>query len=258
MRYFDSIGFVFKKQNWVMNTLLCVVCMLIPVIGPIVLLGYMYEVFDTLHRDPTHKDYPDFSFERFTAYLTRGIWPFIVQLIAQAVMMVPMFVAYLIAMFVSAAFAEKAGIVVVFAWLGYVAVAMIAGVVIGLVMWPAQLHAGYGRQLDFAGMIAFIKEFFKKVGKELVLSLLFLFVAGIVLIPLGLVACCVGVWFVAVLLVYSQFHLKSQLYELYLQRGGTPIPVKGETPGAPAGDLSTAITADPDRRLEPPPPPPVS
>lgn len=253
MRYLDSIRFVFNKPNWFVNTLLCIVCALIPVIGQIVLLGYMYEVFDSLHRQRTDTTYPDFKFERFTEYLTRGVWPFLVQLLAQAVLAVPMFIAYFVAMMVSVAAADKAKILVVIAWLGYVAVAVIGGVVIGLVMWPAQMHAGYGRQLNFGGMVSFVKDFFKRVGKELVLSLLFLFAAAMVLIPIGLIACCVGAWFVGVFLTFSQFHLKDQLYELYLQRGGAPIPVKGEPSGPPAGDLSTAITAEPADRLEPPP-----
>jgi hypothetical protein len=41
VRYFDSLSFVFKKENWITNTLLGVVCMLIPINGHLVLLGYM-------------------------------------------------------------------------------------------------------------------------------------------------------------------------------------------------------------------------
>jgi hypothetical protein len=252
VRYLDSIRYVFNKDNWFVNTLLCVVCMLIPVIGQIVLLGYMYEVFDVLHRNRSDRSYPDFKFERFTEYLTRGVWPFLVQLLAQAVLLPLMFAAYFVAMMVTVAAAEKLKFLVVVAWLGYVAVAVVASVVIGLVMWPAQMHAGYGRQFNLGGMLSFVKEFFSKVGKELVFSLLFLFAAGFVLGAIGLIACCVGAWFAGVILTYSQFHLKDQLYELYLQRGGSPIPVKGEPSGPPAGDLSTAITVEPADRLDPP------
>src|SRR5262245_12120198 len=129
MRYMDSLRFVMVKPTWLSNVLMCVVCLLIPIVGPIVLMGYMYVVFDSIHRDPKKQDYPEFKFESFTEYLTRGIWPFLVQLIAQALTMAPMFVMYLIAMMVSVAAAKDAGFLVVLAWLAYVAV----GIGIGLV-----------------------------------------------------------------------------------------------------------------------------
>jgi hypothetical protein len=227
MRYMDSLRFMFVKPTWLTNALMCVLCMLIPIVGPIVLLGYMYVVFDSIHRDPKQQDYPDFKFDRFTEYLIRGIWPFLVQMIAQAVIMAPMFAMYFVAMIVSVA-AQDAKFLVVLAWLAYAAVAIGLSVLIAIIMWPAQLHAGYGRQFDFGGMIAFIKDFMKKVRKELILSILFLMAVGFVLGPIGVMACCVGVWFVAVGLMFAQYHLKHQLYAIYLERGGKPIPVKGE------------------------------
>ena len=69
--------------------------------------------------------------------------------------------------------------------------------------------------------------------------------------------CCVGVYFAAPLVLLAQFHLWHQLYGLYLERGGTPVPLKPDpyfmppgSPEVPAGPGSTSIVA-----AAPPPPP---
>jgi hypothetical protein len=48
---------------------------------PIVFSSYLFEVIDALQRDPEHKDYPDFDSNRLMEYLTRGDWPFLMQLV---------------------------------------------------------------------------------------------------------------------------------------------------------------------------------
>src|SRR6516225_3384550 len=111
MRYLQSYSFLFGSRNWVNNLLLASLCVLIPVIGPIILIGYLFEVIDVLlGRRPWPSDkktanraseairepplvtprletpahdgaYPDLTFDRLGEHLTRGVWPFLVQLI---------------------------------------------------------------------------------------------------------------------------------------------------------------------------------
>src|SRR5690348_1752019 len=111
MRYWQSYRFVFNHPNWSSNLLLASVCLLIPVVGQIVLIGYLFEVIDVLLRrqpatssgtvDETGEEaldaqvmdalpadddlivspYPEFNFSRFSEYLMRGVWPFLVQFI---------------------------------------------------------------------------------------------------------------------------------------------------------------------------------
>jgi hypothetical protein len=49
--------------------------------------------------------------------------------------------------------------------------------------------------------------------------------ASLVLL-LGLLLCCVGTYPATALVMLAQAHLYLQLYELFLQRGGEPIPLK--------------------------------
>jgi hypothetical protein len=253
VRYLDSIRFVYAKKNWLMNMVMCVICMIIPVVGQIVLMGYMFEVLDFLRREPNNPEYPDFKFDRFVPYLMRGIWPFLVQIVASFV--IGIVISVMVGLLMMAMF-TRSSVIISLAWLLCIVAITIVSVALSIVLWPAMFYAGISQQLNPGATVAFVKDFMKRVGKELVLSVLFLIAAGIVLGPVGLCACFIGVWFVAIGLTFSHYHLEYQLYELYLQRGGTPIPVKGEPAGVPGGDLSTAITAEPERRTEPPAAPP--
>jgi hypothetical protein len=222
MRYLDSFRYIAAKQGWFMNLVMCAVCMLIPVIGVIVLMGYMFEVFDELRRDPERKSYPKFEFNRFSPYLMRGIWPFLVQLLAQAMLMVPIGVLY--GIMIALSVAARGGYLIAIAWVLFVVVAMVLGIVVGMLMWPMLIYAGVSQRFDLSGMIAFSRDYMRKMLLELVLSILFLAVLGPLVMGVGFIACCVGMYVAAAGLMFAQYHLKVQLYDLYLQRGGISIP----------------------------------
>ena len=78
--YMRMLSYVFENPNWFMNLLLGGLCSLIPVIGPIVLLGYRYETVIALLAVGGAR-YPDFNFGRFGDYLMRGLWPFLAMFI---------------------------------------------------------------------------------------------------------------------------------------------------------------------------------
>src|SRR5260370_36545070 len=80
MKYIYSYRFVFESANWLMNLLAAAVCMVVPVVGPMVLLGYTFEIIETLHRKKG-APYPDFDFNQLMKYLTRGVWPFLAGLV---------------------------------------------------------------------------------------------------------------------------------------------------------------------------------
>jgi hypothetical protein len=66
----------------------------------------------------------------------------------------------------------------------------------------------------------------------MILGILFFIVASMVLAPLGLIACCIGILAVGPILQLAHGHLLFQVYSLYLARGGTEIPIKlSGTPG---------------------------
>lgn len=80
LRYLQSISDFFKSPKWGINLLLGGVCVLIPVVGPIVYAGYCIGVFAQQTRQ-RNLMYADFEFDRFADYLLRGLWPFLVSLV---------------------------------------------------------------------------------------------------------------------------------------------------------------------------------
>src|SRR5262245_33154304 len=50
MDYLGSYRFVFRSRNWATNLLFATLCSLIPAIGPIVLMGYFFEIIEYLIR----------------------------------------------------------------------------------------------------------------------------------------------------------------------------------------------------------------
>ena len=83
------------------------------------------------------------------------------------------------------------------------------------------------------GESPFMQDFLKRVGKELILAQLFLVGTAIVIMPIAYVLCVLPAFPAAVLIQMAHFHLLYQLYGLYLQRGGTAIPLQVEAIGGP-------------------------
>jgi hypothetical protein len=232
MRYVDSLKFITSRDGWFMNLVMCALCTIIPAIGPIVLLGYLMEVFESVRRDPTGKSYPDFTFNKFVPYLTRGIWIFLVQFVVAMIFVVPMWLVFFCAGMIGAAAGKDGGpaVIAVIQLIG-ILIGLVIGTAIALVTWPMAIYEGLRQELDVKGLIAFTKDFVGRMWKETLLSVLFLMVVAIPLNLLGILACCVGVYVTAAALQLAQYHLKAQTYDLYLQRGGTPVPEK--SPPAP-------------------------
>lgn len=93
LRYWAAYRFMFTNPNWPKNLLLCSVCVLIPIVGVMVLFGYLRDILlerlETLDEERPN-GYPDLDFALFGQYLQRGLWPLVVHLVA-SVVLVPVF-----------------------------------------------------------------------------------------------------------------------------------------------------------------------
>src|SRR4051812_45577721 len=119
MQYGLAFNYVLNRTGGFTNLLLMTVCNFIPVVGPIVLLGYRSEVATALLEDEERRRHPKFDFNNFAEYLSRGIWPFLMGLLA-GVVVVPAFFAVFILAMVGAAAAGGGNAAPVFIILGYV------------------------------------------------------------------------------------------------------------------------------------------
>src|SRR5262249_48901595 len=130
--------------------------------------------------------------------------------------------------------------------------ALVAGAASVFLTLPAELQAGLGREFNFGRMWTFVKEFNKRVWKEILLSILFLFAIGFVAEIVGLLLFCVGIYFTMAAVVMAQHHLMFQMFMLYLERGGAPIvpaQTDSEAPEPSDDDLGPTPRRASDDRL---------
>jgi len=229
MRHWQAYRFAFSSPNWLSNLLMGGLCQFIPVVGPIVWLGYTYEVIVALHQRP-QEPYPDFDFGEFSRYLVRGIWPFLAQLIVGFVL-APVILFFMYGPLVIALIATGGGKgaeeVVLIAlgggWLFGIALSFLFA---ALISTPIQLRAGMTEDLGQALSWSFIRDFAGRVGRESVVAMVFLTVSAVCVMLGGYLLCLVGALPAMALVMLASQHLEYQLLHLYIHRGGAPLPVK--------------------------------
>jgi hypothetical protein len=272
MDYLGSYRFVFTSRNWAMNLLFVVLCSLIPAIGPIVLMGYFFEIIDDLVRRrqraktrdyppdsiteepldalPAYvsldaESYPDFTFDRFVEYLTRGVWPFLVRLIVNLVLGVMFGLFWMVGMgSVAAASGGNSSVLPLIFFVVFFVFYLILAAALGILTLPLYLRAGLSSDFASAFSMDFYRDFLKRVGKEVVLAQLFLVVSSSLVSGLGLLLCCIGVYPAVALTMFASHHLDYQLYELYLERGGEPIERKESRAGTPSREVPEERSTD--------------
>lgn len=234
IRYMYAYNYVFENPNWMTNIMYGFLCMIIPIVGPLVFSGYQFEIVESFCRFPG-RGYPDFDFGKFSNYLMRGIWPFLVSLVLVMPMVlviwIVMFVGFMILGLVASAAGEDAGgIVFAIGVLFFVIVMMALSLGMGLIMQPIMLRAGLSQDFGQAFKLGWAFDFIKRVWFEMVLFQLFFMVTAMPLAMLGYMACIIGMYAAMALILLAQANMLYQLYNLYLARGGEPIPLKEPPP----------------------------
>lgn len=237
VHYLQAYGSVFDGPHWGANLFWVTLCHLIPVVGEIVFLGYSFEIIELNSRQPAAPN-PPFTFDRFVYYLTRGVWPWLVRFIAQFILQIPIMLLYFAVVipliFLMPRLGNPTGPIVFGVGIGlFVIAALTFGICTALVLFPIILRAGLTQDFVPAFKVKWIIDFNRRVGVDVVLVILFMVCTVPVLFYLGYFMCFVGL-FPAITIIQLAFtNLLWQLYNLYLARGGEPIPLKprpNETP----------------------------
>jgi len=229
MNYTASVSDYFRIPKWMMNTLLAGVCVLIPVIGQIVVKGWMITGFWG-RDDERPETFPDFDFNNFGKYLERGVWPFLVSLVsgivismALCVFIVP--IVMLITMMMPNDHSSASGCLGFLLFVVLMAFYLAVAVIVMVVITPLTLRAAITQEFAGAFNFPFIKRFIALTWKETILASLFLVAASLALMAVGALILCIGMYFATVPVYFCWVHLHKQLYALYLDRGGEPIPL---------------------------------
>ena len=228
LQYLKMYSYIFENPNWMMNVLLTAICGLIPVIGPLVLMGYQYEVVIAMLMSGGTR-YVDFDFNRFADYLMRGLWPFLVQLIASLIA-VPLVLIMLPIMFgfmALVANAEDAAPIVLLIGIPLLILIFVPlSLIPAVFIMPMQIRAALAQDFAVAFNFGWVWDFVKKTWLEMFLGMLFLAFTGFILAICGMLACYIGLFFVMPLIFLAQAHFVYELYLLFLSRGGQPVQIK--------------------------------
>jgi hypothetical protein len=247
MNYLDSIRDFFQSPKWLTNLLLSGLCSLIPVVGPMVLLGWLLGGFwgrDTYQAAA----FPDFDFGKFVDYLTRGLWPMLVALVAGVVIAPVMGLICFVPLMGMGVLtgghghqgAEGVALVMVPLMFGAM---LVVGVACGLLIKPLMLRAALLQDFPRAFNFGWALGFLKYTWLECVLATVFLWFASLALALVGLMALCVGIYFISGPIYFAMAHLDRQIYLLFLARGGDAL------------ELSPKLREGPPAMATLPPPP---
>jgi hypothetical protein len=233
IKYMRSYTHVFERDDWFVNLLVSSVCFFIPVIGPLVFMGYQYQVIEGFIRRPNEK-MSKFKFNQFTLMLSRGIYPVVASLVLQ-VLMAP-FYWMIFSMITAFALLLKHGAssaLTIFAAIFIVFAIFVISFVIHLIMGPLMLRAGLSQSFSETFNFRWIYRFVKTMWSKEIMSVLFFMISRMIILIIGMLMCCVGFFPAAALVMLAMTHLTYQQYEIFLANGGEPIPLKEETPCYP-------------------------
>jgi hypothetical protein len=228
MNYSASISDFFKSPKWMMNLLLAGVCVFIPFIGPIVIKGWLITGF-WAREDERPEAFPDFDFNAFGKYLERGLWPFLVTLVSSLALGLVLGACLVPVVMLSTLILPHdnapgsgcaAAALVILMTIFYLVIVITTMVVLTPLILRASITQDFGQSFN----LTFIKRFVTLVWKEILLSSIFQVFASLILVCLGALALCIGMYFALVPVYFCWIHLQKQLYRLYLSRGGEPIP----------------------------------
>lgn len=244
LQFLRAYNYIFENPQWTTTILWAFLAFLlsgmIPAVGfvaVLMMMGYQFEVIDALLVTKGAR-YPTFDSNRLGDYFTRGVWPFLALLITMIPVMFLFVFAYFVGIFsvilaVAAAGEELAAIAAVTVLLLVMFIVFLLMIAIGLVTVPICLRAGLSQDFAESFRIAWIRDFIRKMWLEILLSNLFLALCSLVLFPFGCAACFIGIYAVQALIFMAYTHLQYQMYALYLERGGLPVPVKPRAPQPP-------------------------
>lgn len=220
--YMGSYTKFFDHPDWVNGMLLSSVALLIPVVGGLVVLGYEYDCVARSLTGRGERPYSAFTFDRFGEYLMRAVWVFLYGLCTTLVILPVVLVCF--GVFVLFGSFQNEVLMVVGMCLAAL-IYMVSIVLLNLLIMPGMLRVALTNDVMQGFDFGFMKDFMKKMWVEQILVFLFIAVTSGIVINLGYLLCCVGVFPAMVLTWFSMTQLMMQLYQVYLYRGGRPIDI---------------------------------
>ena len=218
MQYGKPYTYFLNREGGTKSLLFGCLVLFLPFVGPMVFMGYQAEVTEDLERDPDILDHDPFDLKHFSRYLTRGVWPFLMSLIVQAISVV--FVAVAIAVAAGVAYATRS---IGFAYAAYFLAVLPGAFLATLFSLPLMLHVQLAGKLRVGAAFAFSSRFLGKLWGQCLITIFVHMLISMPIVMLGYAMCCVGVIPAIIIIGMAQDHLSVQLYRIYLAEGGEPV-----------------------------------
>jgi hypothetical protein len=160
--------------------------------------------------------------------LTRGLWPFLVSLVCSLVLFPVIYIGMILGVVIVAGIASAGGdnlgpiLGTLFGIAGFI-VFLAVVIAASVVLVAMVLRSGLAQDFGSAFQFDWIKDFIGKMWREILLAGLFLVATSFALEIVGILALCVGLFFVVPLVILAYAHVLYQLYVVYLSRGGQPV-----------------------------------
>ncbi|HZL89736.1 MAG TPA: hypothetical protein VFB96_15330 [Pirellulaceae bacterium] len=227
LKYLPAFRYVFDNPDWFVSVVLLSVCGFIPVLGHVAQWGFYYHIVEALHRRPD-APYPKFDFRRFGDYGMRGVWPYVLMMMVGMILYLVLYLPLQLSLQFGLIFLLNnrqvalivLGIVVPILMVGMLTVALGTAVLTA----PMLLRAGLTQDIRLIFRFDWFKGYLRRVWVEETLASLFL-MAAFALTPLGCLVFGFGFIAAQVIVWIAASHLQWQIYEIYLERGGEPIPL---------------------------------
>jgi hypothetical protein len=207
MRFGDAFTFPFQDADWLKKVAIPAVCMLIPVVGPFIVMGFGLEIAKRfIHNNP--ELVPAFDFGGF---LRTGFMGAVVSFVYSLPMVICMIPSYGFPAFAAAQGDDTMVIIgwVVLACCGCLALLLAIAL---MLLLPAAL----GKFLDEGtlGAAFQVGEIVKLVRADIVAFLIAIVggVVGSIIAPLGMIACGIGVLFTYAYFFAIYGHFIGQAY----------------------------------------------
>jgi len=235
LQYLRAYSFLFERSGGWRDVTWLSLWLLAPVIGQLIVIGYAYNAVAVLCRDRAIPA-PRFSSAHTDGYLHRGASPWGFSAMYATVVFPITFVAiYVIMMVVGLtflfAFSGGSGSTTTLWIVSIVALLLILALLslcffLLAMLSPMSLRSALAQQFGNGFYLRWVWDFFRRVWFELFLSLIFWIVSGALVVIVGSVLTLgIGAPVSIALVHLAGVHLNYQLYLLYLQRGGSPIPM---------------------------------
>ena len=247
LQYLAGFKFLFNDANWGNNLLIGSVFNIIPVVGPIIVLGWFCEIMQRLTKGAP-QPIPKLDFSDFVYYLQRGLIPFVVMLIIILPMTIIIGVVVVILVVLTGALASQSHspetlvpVLVLWVLFLFALIFIPMAVLSNAVLTRAYLTEDFGAALQLGKIIAYAKATWKNVLKAYFVYLPLTF--GITLV--GMMALYFGMFPAMLICNLAWVYLAWQIYEINLAEGGEAIPVKANPAPIPSEVAAAQRAASP-------------